>query len=254
MTQSLVKQPTTFSNFLSSPAIKNKIAEMVGGESSQGFITSLIASVSSNQNLMKCSHSSLLSSALVGASLNLPCSQALGYYYLVPYKETATFILGYKGLIQLALRSGQFRKINALPIKKGELKKIDLFTEEFTLEMIEDIDAREKLETVGYLAMFELLNGFRKVVFITSAQAEAHAKKYSKSFNSPIWKTEADKMFLKIALAKLLKGWAPLTNELGKALEQEEQEKPQFDITDTINTEATTVEPVQFEEQKEEVF
>ena len=252
MTQSLVKQAPTFSNFLSSPAIKNKIAEMVGGESSQGFITSLIASVSSNQNLMKCSHSSLLSSALVGASLNLPCSQALGYYYLVPYKDTATFILGYKGLIQLALRSGQFKKINALPIKKGELKKIDLFTEEFTFEMIEDIDEREKLETVGYLAMFELLNGFRKVVFITHAQAEAHAKKYSKSFNSPIWKAEADKMYLKIALAKLLKGWAPLTAELGRALEQEEQEKPQFDVTTTIDVESSSTEQEQAE--KEEVF
>lgn len=251
MAQSLVKQAPTFSNFLSSPAIKNKIAEMVGGESSQGFITSLIASVSSNQNLMKCSHSSLLSSALVGASLNLPCSQALGYYYLVPYKDTATFILGYKGLIQLALRSGQFRKINALSIKKGELKKIDLFTEEFTLEMIEDIDAREKLETVGYLAMFELLNGFRKVVFMTSAQADAHAKKYSKSYSSSIWKDEFDKMRLKIVLAKLLKGWAPMTAELGRALEQE---KPQFDVTTTINAESSPIEPTQSEDQKEEVF
>ena len=249
MTQSLVKQPATFSNFLSSPAIKNKIAEMVGGESSQGFITSLIASVSSNQNLMKCSHSSLLSSALVGASLNLPCSQALGYYYLVPYKDTATFILGYKGLIQLALRSGQFKKINALSIKKGELKKFDIFTEEFTLKTVEDIDARDKLETVGHLVMFELLNGFRKVIFMTSAQTEAHAKRYSKSYNSPIWKQETDKMMLKIVLAKLLKGWGPMSPEMARALEQEEQEKPQFDITTTID-----VEPVKQEEQKEEVF
>lgn len=247
---SLVKKESTFSNFLTTPAIKSKIAEMVGGESSQGFITSLVASVSANQNLMQCSHSSLLSSALVGASLNLPCSQALGYYYLVPYNGTATFILGYKGLIQLALRSNQFKKINAIAVKKGELKSIDLFTEEFTLEMIEDVDAREKLETVGYLAMFELLNGFRKVVFMTSTQVDAHAKKYSKSFNSPIWKNEADKMRLKIVVARLLKGWGPMTPSMAQALEQEEQPKQDFDVGEVVEVNEVKAE----QENSEEVF
>lgn len=244
MTQSLVQKNGTISNFLSTPAIKNKIAEMVGGDKSQGFITSLIASVSANQNLMSCSHSSILSSALVGASLNLPCSQSLGFWYLVPYKSNAQFILGYRGLIQLALNSGRFAKLNAMPIKKGELKKIDLLTEEFTFEMIEDIDQRDQTETVGYLAFFELLNGFKKMVFMTSAQTEAHAKKYSRSFNSQIWKDEKDKMMLKIVVAKLLKGWAPLTPELVKAVEADEKES--FEVDSVV------IQTEQKEEQKEE--
>ena len=130
--------------------MKKRINEMVGGEKGQQFITSIISAVSTNPGLAECDYSSIVSAALLGQSLNLTPSPQLGQYYLVPFNDkkrgckVAQFQLGYKGYIQLAIRSGYYKKINVIAIKEGELLKYDPLAEEIEVNMIEDDEVREE--------------------------------------------------------------------------------------------------------------
>lgn len=183
-------KPQTFSAFLTQDAIKRKINEMVGGKDGQRFITSIISAVSVNPALAECDHSSILSAAMLGESLKLSPSPQLGYYYMVPFNDkkrgckVAQFQLGYKGYIQLAIRSGEYKKINVLAIKEGELEYFDPLNEEIKVNlMVDDWDAREAAKTIGYYAMFELTNGFHKAIYWSKPQMIAHADKYSQAFS-----------------------------------------------------------------------
>jgi recombination protein RecT len=164
-------KPQTFSAFLTSDAIKNRINSMVGGKDGQRFISAVISAVSVNPTLSECEHSSILSAALLGESLKLSPSPQLGQYYLVPFNDkkrgskVAQFQLGYKGYIQLAIRSGYYKKLNVLAIKEGELVRFDPLNEEITVELVEDDTEREALPTIGYYAMFEYQNGFKKAMY-----------------------------------------------------------------------------------------
>lgn len=204
---SLVKkeQKLTFSAFLAQDVMKRKINEMVGGEKGQQFITAIISAVSTNPGLAECDHSSIVSAALLGQSLNLTPSPQLGQYYLVPFNKTikepdgtktqikvAQFQLGYKGYIQLAIRSGYYKKINVIAIKEGELVKYDPLAEEIEVNLIEDDELREETETVGYYAMFEYQNGFRKTLYWSKKKMLSHANKYSQAFNSESYKNLQD--------------------------------------------------------------
>ena len=136
LVQSRGGKPKTFSAFLTSDAIKHRINEMVGGRDGQRFITSIISAVSTNPALSECEHSTILSAAMLGESLKLSPSPQLGQYYMVPFKDkkrgckVAQFQLGYKGYIQLAIRSGYYKKLNVLAIKQGELIRFDPLEEE----------------------------------------------------------------------------------------------------------------------------
>jgi len=193
---SLVKQnqKQTFSAFLAQDAMKKKINEMVGGEKGQQFITAIISAVSTNPGLAECDHSSIVSAALLGQSLNLTPSPQLGQYYLVPFNDkkrgckVAQFQLGYKGYIQLAIRSGYYKKINVIALKEGELIKYDPLAEEIEVNLIEDDEVREEAETVGYYAMFEYQNGFRKTIYWSKKKMLSHANKYSQAFNAESYK------------------------------------------------------------------
>ena len=164
-------QPTTFSAFLSQDTIKRKINEMIGGKDGQRFITSILSVVSNNPTIAECDKSTILSSALLGEALKLSPSPQLGYYYIVPFNNTkkgikeAQFQLGYKGYIQLAIRSGQYKTISVIAIKEGELISYNPLTEELTTKFIEDDEIREKTPTIGYYAMFKLINGFEKSIY-----------------------------------------------------------------------------------------
>lgn len=232
---SLIKkeEKKTFSAFLAQDAIKKKINEMVGGEKGQQFITSIISAVSTNPQLAECDNSSIVSAALLGQALNLSPSPQLGQYYMVPFNDSkrgckvAQFQIGYKGYIQLAIRSGQYKKLNVLAIKEGELKKYDPLNEELEVQLIENEEEREKATTIGYYAMFEYLNGFRKTIYWSKEKMEAHALKYSMGYRAKkgytFWEKDFDGMAYKTMLRQLISKWGIMSVDLTmqKALESD---------------------------------
>ena len=178
----------SFSVYLTGDAVKNQINKVVGGKNGPRFISSIISAVNTNPALQECSHQSILSAALLGETLKLSPSPQLGQYYMVPFNDknkgkVAQFQLGYKGYIQLALRSGQYKKLNVLAIKEGELIRYDPLNEEIDVRLIENEEEREAAPTVGYYAMFEYLNGFRKTMYWSKNKMLMHADRYSQAFS-----------------------------------------------------------------------
>ena len=176
-------------SYLSGDAVKQRINQVIGGKDGQRFISAVVSAVQTNPGLQECTNQSILSAALLGESLKLSPSPQLGQYYMVPFNDrergkVAQFQLGYKGYIQLAIRSGQYKKLNVLAIKNGELIKFDPLNEEIEVRLIEDEEAREAAETIGYYAMFEYTNGFRKAIYWSKKKMLAHADKYSQAFSA----------------------------------------------------------------------
>lgn len=183
-------QRVPFSAIISSSAMQKSIANTLQDPKKvERFTASIITAVSVNPALQECVPHTIISAALLGESLNLTPSPQLGQFYMVPFKDkknnvtNAQFCLGYKGLIQLALRSGYYKSLNVITIKQGELVKWDPFTEEITLKLEEDEDKRDKLPTIGYAAMFEYLNGFRKTIYWSKEKMLTHADRYSAAFS-----------------------------------------------------------------------
>jgi recombination protein RecT len=246
---SLVKkqQSNTFSAYITQDAIKNKINQMVGSKDGQRFITSIISAVSTNPTLAECDHGSILSAAMVGEALKLSPSPQLGQYYLVPYQDkkrnckVAQFQLGAKGYKQLAMRSGQYLDIDVIEIKAGEYLGRDKYTGKHKFEFIEDEVKREELETIGYLAYFELLNGFKKTLYWTKEKMEKHADSYSQSFSlekykqlqegkipkdelwkySSFWYKSFSEMAEKTMIRQLISKWGIMSIDMQNALEKD---------------------------------
>ena len=180
---------TGITTFLNSMAVAANIDQALGKDNRQRFITGVISAVNNNTALQECTNKSILSGALLGESLKLSPSPQLGHYYLVPFNDkeqgkVAQFQLGYKGYIQLAIRSGQYKKLNVLAVKEGELEYFDPLNEEIKINlMVDKWDEREEAPTIGYYAMFELTNGFKKAIYWSKKQMMAHADKYSPAFS-----------------------------------------------------------------------
>ena len=218
--------------YLTQDAVKNQINNVIGGKNGTRFITSIVSAVNANEQLQQCTNQSILSAALLGESLNLSPSPMLGYYYMVPFNDknkgkVAQFQIGYKGLIQLAIRSGQYKKINVMSIKKGELEYFDPLNEEIKVKlMVDNWDAREKAETIGYYAMFELVNGFKKAIYWSKEQMEAHALQYSQGYRAKkgytFWEKDFDAMAHKTLLRQILSKWGIMSTELQTAVEADE--------------------------------
>lgn len=231
VSNSLVAKKTTFSTFITSDAIKTKVNQMVAGRDGAKFITSLISLVSNNPMLAECEHSTILSSALLGESLKLSPSPQLGQYYMVPFndnkngRKVAQFQIGYKGYIQLAMRSGQYRDLDVIEVREGEYKGKDAFTGKARVEFIEDDNERLKLPIIGYFAYFELLNGFRKSLYWTKEKMEQHALTYSqayktdvkKGWNMSFWSKDFDAMAFKTMLRQLISKWGIMSVEFQTA-------------------------------------
>lgn len=258
---SLVKtQKQTFSAFLSTDAMKKKINEMVGGEKGQQFITAIISAVSTNPQLAECDHSTILSAALVGQALNLSPSPQLGQYYMVPFNDNkrgckvAQFQIGYKGYIQLAIRSGYYKKLNVLAIKEGELVKYDALNEDIEVKLIEDEEEREKAPTIGYYAMFEYLNGFRKTLYWTKKHMEAHAEKYSMGYKAhkgyTFWEKDFDGMAYKTMLRQLISKWGIMSVDMQKAMESDMAEIKEDGTYEYVDNEFEVTESIQEETQQ----
>ena len=221
-----VNKPT-FSQFMSSPVVVNKVNSVVGGKDGQRFITAIVSAVSNNPALSDCSQSSILSAAFLGESLKLSPSPQLGQYYMVPFNtkngKVAQFQLGYKGYIQLAIRSGQYKKLNVLAIKEGELIRYDPLNEEIEVRLIDDELVRENAKTIGYYAMFEYTNGFRKTMYWSKEKMEAHALKYSKGYQAKkgytFWEKDFDGMAYKTMLRQLISKWGIMSIDMQMAMD-----------------------------------
>lgn len=246
MANSLVKKQT-FSAFMTAPNIKARINEVVG-KNAQSFMTSIVSAVSANPTLQECEPASILSAAFLGEGLKLSPSPQLGQYYMVPYDnkkagvKQAQFQLGYKGYIQLAIRSGYYKKINVLAIKQGELIRFDPLNEDIEVNLIDDYEEREARETIGYYAMFEYTSGFRKAIYWPKSKMLCHADRFSKAFSkekykdllagqipekdmwkySSFWYKDFDAMAYKTMLRQLISKWGVMSVDLQKAYEADE--------------------------------
>lgn len=215
--------------YLTKDAVKDQINKVVGGKDGQRFISAIISATNTNPALQECTNQSILSGALLGESLKLSPSPQLGHYYLVPFNDrekgkVAQFQLGYKGYIQLAIRSGQYKKLNVMAIKEGELEYFDPLNEDIKIQlMVEDWDKREALPTIGYYAFFELTNGFRKALYWSKAQMEVHATKYSPGYRAKkgytFWEKDFDSMAYKTMLRQLISKWGIMSIEMQSAFE-----------------------------------
>ena len=230
-TKQSTQNKITFSAFMTSAGISKKINQIIGDDKSgKRFISSIISAVSVNPTLSECDNASILSGALLGESLNLSPSPQLGHYYLVPFNDktrgkVATFQLGWKGYYQLALRSGYYKKINVLPIKEGELISWNPLEEEIKVQLIEDEEEREKANTIGYYAMYEYLNGFKKAIYWSKAKMIKHAEQYSQGYRAKkgytFWEKDFDSMAMKTMLRQLISKYGIMSTELQNAYESD---------------------------------
>lgn len=184
------KKPAPFSAVISSDGYKKLINNTLRDpKRANRFVANVTSAVSANPALQECDAATIVSSALLGESLELSPSPVLAHFYMVPFKDNkrqrtvAQFQLGYKGYIQLAIRSGQYLDIDAIEIREGECKGRDKLSGKYVFEFIEDEDLRESLPIIGYLAYFELLNGFKKQVYFPHEKMLNHADRYSKAFS-----------------------------------------------------------------------
>lgn len=244
--------------FIKNDSIQELIKERLKQRAGQ-FTTSLLSLINGSPKLADCSPMTIVQAALTAASLDLPINQNLGFAYIIPYGKVAQLQIGYKGFIQLAQRSGKFKTINTTDVRLGEVSTRDRMTGELGFDWCQDNEERTNLEVVGYVAYFELLNGFNKSLYMTKAEIEAHATKYSQayknrnnsSFESP-WKTDFDLMAQKTVLKLLLSKYAPLSTEMQDAIVNDQSaddgnERTYID-NDTLEAEKAT------EEEKDEII
>ncbi len=257
----LTAQKPKFSMVIGSDKMQRLINQTLGDKKkAERYTAAIMSAVATNPQLSNCEAVSIITGSLLGESLGLAHSPQLGQYYLVPFKVKAkngipehydaSFILGYKGLIQLAIRSGYYKKINVLEVKKGELKYYNPFSEEIEIEPIQDVDAREKEQTIGYYAMFEYLNGFKKILYWSKPQMVAYADRYSPAFSagatggkypkvsfadyeagkydksdewlySSFWYKNFDGMAKKTMLRQLISKWGIMSTDMVQAMESD---------------------------------
>ena len=201
---------------LSKEGYQKRFDELLGKRSPQ-FISSIVSLMNADSALMSAFHDApvtIIQSALQAASFDLPINPALGYAYLVPFRNSkrnrmeASFIMGYKGMLQLALRTGVYKRINVVDVRAGELKSYDRLREDIELEFIEDEDEREKAPIIGYVGYFQMINGMEKTIYMTVKQLEAHEKKFRHgNYMSRGWKENPDAMMRKTIMRKLIGKW-----------------------------------------------
>lgn len=277
-------------------------------ERSKRFIAAITSAVTATPALQECDPKTIINAALLGEALNLSPSPQLGQFYMVPFEvsmkgadgktlyetdengerrpvkvKQAQFVLGYKGYIQLALRSGNYKRLNAMPVKEGELISYDPLTEEIVLRMIDDEDERYAAKTIGYVAMFEYTNGFRKTIYWSKKKMVSHADKFSPAFSknavktkrftkvsfedyeagkfdqrdtwlySSFWYKDFDSMALKTLLRHLISKWGIMSIDLQKAFEADVQAETEEQNHADVVIEDDPVVSQQPEEEPEEL-
>ena len=243
-------EPKGITGYLNAPQIQSYLKDVIGSNRDK-FVTNLVSVTNQNKALQKCTNMSLMSGALVATTLNLSLNSSFGYAYLVPFKNSklskekntdvyeAQFQIGYKGYIQLALRTGQYKKINAIPVYKSQFQGWNALTEELELN---EFDNFEDDEVIGYVAYFRLVNGFEKTMFWSKDKMEKHADTYSQAFSldinekikqgkikesdmwkySSYWYKDFDGMALKTMLRQVLSKYGIMSEEMQKAYEDDQ--------------------------------
>ena len=244
-------QKMTFSMAINSTGYQKLINSTIKDPAKAArFVTAITSAVAVNPLLQECDPATILSGALLGESLGLSPSPQLGQYYLVPFNNTkkgckdAQFQLGYKGYVQLTLRSGYYKRLNVFAVKAGELKAWNPVTEELEIELIQDDEIREKTATIGYVASFTYVNGFSKTLYWSRQKMEAHALRYSKGYaakkNYTFWEKDFDAMAFKTMLRQLISKWGIMSIDLQTAFEQDSV----VESGDFLETEQPTLAPV----------
>ena len=256
VTQQQAEKNLPFSTVINSVPYQKMISNALKDRGTANrFISSIVSAVATTPTLQSCTPKTIVSAALLGEALKLSPSPQLGQFYLVPFKQkekrdknghviaeactNATFVLGYKGYIQLATRSGEYKHINVMPIKEGELIEYNPFDDEITLQYTDNEELRATLPTIGYYAMFEYHNGFKKVLYWSKEKMIAHAAAYSPAFSaeglkalesgkvsqnelwkySSFWYKDFDNMACKTMLRQLISKWGLLSIDMQKAFD-----------------------------------
>lgn len=224
---------TMMNSLLDSEGYRKRFDDLLGARAPQ-FVSSIISLVNAEPNLQLAFRESpvtVIQSALKAATYDLPIDPSLGYAYIVPFKNSkknpdgsytkkmeASFILGYKGMNQLALRTGVYKTINVIDVREGELKKYDRLTEEIELEFIEDEEEREKLPTIGWCGYFRLLNGTEKKIYMTIKQIENHERRFRKGeYMGKGWRDNPEEMQMKTVYRRLIGKWGIMSIDYQKA-------------------------------------
>lgn len=202
----------TTKQFFQREDVKSKFNELLGSRTNQ-FMTSLLSIVNNNSYLKNANPESVYTSAMMAAALDLPINPNLGFAYIIPYGQQAQFQVGYKGLIQLALRSGQFKTISVTPVYEGQLLEQNPLTG-FKFDFANKLSEK----VIGYAAYFSLINGFEKTSYMTVDEVQTHGKKYSKTYSNGTWAKDFDAMACKTVLKLLISKYAPLSIEMQKAV------------------------------------
>lgn len=230
MAQELQTKKEVYSTFLEKSSIKKQMEQVIG-ENHQRFISSTISLVGNNKDLAKCDPLSIYTTCLAGHVAGFDCSPTTGYFYAVPIKGRAEFWIGWKGLVQLARRTGKYKTINAIAIKEGEVIEVDEIKEIYNFKYNTDDDARRKSKTVGYYAIFVGNDGFTKEIYWTKDRMIDFANTYAKSFSKAIytklengenvkdswkykdipWYGDTDSQGCKTVLKQILNKWGELT-------------------------------------------
>lgn len=237
-------------NFFTAENVKNKFKEILG-QKTQGFVTSLLQVINGNKSLAKADPKTIYQAAMMAATLDLPINNNLGFAWIVPYGDQGQFQIGWKGLVQLAMRTGQYLRMNVVEVYGNQFKKFNSLTEELDADF--EIDGEGDI--VGYCAYFKLLNGFEKTVYWSKDKVTKHAKKYSKAFSgsgSTPWKDvdQFHEMAKKTVLKNTLSKWGILSIEMQRAViadqaiirDAETLDVDYVDHADLIRTDAANIE------------
>lgn len=245
------KKPTglkLFNQTINSPSTQKYLADVLG-DRKMSFVNNLVALVANNTNLQACEPYTLMFAAMKATALNMPLDNSIGMAYIIPYNDNkrgitvAQFQIGWRGFVQLALRSGMFKSINATEIREGELLGRDRLSGELKFKFVENDEERAKLPIVGYVSHFRLLNGYESVFYMSKAEVEAHAKRYSQTYsskkdyirNASKWTTDFDMMALKTVTKLNISKNAPLSVELKDAMQADQSvmyERNKYDYVD----------------------
>lgn len=207
-------------SLVEAPAYQKRFKDVLGSKAPQ-FVSSLVQ-ISQSWNLAKCDPNSVIAAAMVAAALDLPINPNLGFAYVIPYKDRASFQMGYKGFIQLGQRSGQYKHLNTCEVYDGELVKYDRVKGLFQLD---EAKRKKDAKIIGYVAYFELINGHEHALYWTVKEVEKHAQNYSQAYRQDKetpWKTNFDQMAMKTVLKALLSKWGPLSIQMEHAMQRDQ--------------------------------
>lgn len=202
----------TLKSMLGNDNVKARFQEILG-KKAPGFISSILSVANSNTLLQKADPKTVMNSAVIAATLDLPINPNLGFAYIVPFGGQAQFQLGYKGFVQLAMRSGQYKTINVREVYEGEIISENKFTGEY------EFGEKTSDRVVGYMSFFKLVNGFEKFLYMSKEELEAHGKKYSQTYKrgGGLWASDFDSMAKKTCLKQLLSKYGILSIEMQRA-------------------------------------